>query len=299
MQFYVVIALVFLSTSFANAQDPADKVKLQEDLNSAIADKIPTISDKDILSKYRNSITPVKIKEPSSDDNVIIKYDIPKKNLPKSLNEVGSFANFDLKIQPLDSTTDISTLIHTAYRASTVGQSEAALTIYKEALKKDDHNQNVLFALASIYHRLQQFTEAKLYYKKLLTINPDYSKALNNYLLLLSEENPMDSLTELKKMEADNPDYSPIIAQIGMIYAHIGEFDLAEKNLKKALMLSPEVVNYRYNLAVIYDQMKRYKEAAILYQQLLDMDSAGQSLPQSKEAIRDRLNSIKAKVAID
>lgn len=299
MQFYKIIPLVFLSISFANAQEAKDETKLQEDLNSAIADKIPNITDKDILSKYKNSITPVKLNEKNGDDNIVIKYDSPKKSLPKSLNEAGSFANFDLKIQTLDGNTDINSLIHTAYRASTSGQSEAALTIYKEALKQDEQNQNILFGLASIYHKLGQFTEAKLYYKKLLTMNPDYSKALNNYLLLLSEESPMEALNELKKMETENPDYSPIIAQIGMIYARMGEYDLAEKYLRKALLLSPEVVNYRYNLAVIYDQMKRYKEAVNLYQQLIDMESTGHALPQSREAIRDRLMNVRSKIAFD
>lgn len=299
MQLYKIIALVFLSTSLAEAKEAKDEKKLQDDLNSAIADKIPNITDSDILSKYKKNIVPVKIMEKKGDDGIIIKYDTPKKNLPKSLKESGTFANFDLKIQTLDGNDDLNSLIHTAYHASTSGQVEAALTIYKVALKQDEQNQNILYALASIYHRLSQFTEAKLYYQKLLTINPDYTKALNNYLLLLSEESPMDALTELKKMEVDNPEYSPVVAQIGMIYARIGEYDLAEKNLKKALILSPEVLNFRYNLAVVYDQMKRYKEAATLYQQLLDMESAGQSLPQSKEAIRDRLMHIRSKIAFD
>jgi tetratricopeptide (TPR) repeat protein len=163
---------------------------------------------------------------------------------------------------------------------------------------KDNNNTNVLFALASLYQRLSQYKEAKIHYKKLLTVDPDYKKALNNYLVLMSEESPGQALTELKEMERVNPDFSPIQAQIGMIYAQMGDYASAEKYLHRSIILAPEVLHYRYNLAVVYDNMKKYSEAIAVYKQILDAGGASEVLPQNSNSIRNRMTYLQEKLAI-
>jgi tetratricopeptide (TPR) repeat protein len=251
-------------------------------------------TNKEIFDNFKKSITPVKINE--QEEPYKIEYEIPRKSFKKDLSEVSK----DLKFKLVDKSDkeEFSNLMLDAYKASLSGQLEASVAIYKKALKEDGKNTNILFALASLYHKLMQYPEARSYYKKLLTIDPNYKKAMNNYLALMSEETPSMALTELLELERANPQYSPVIAQIGMVYAKLGQYDKADEYLKRAVTLSPEVAAYRYNLAVVYDQMNRYSDAMTLYRQVLDTNYTYEILPQSRAAIKDRVDYLQTKISI-
>lgn len=299
----LLIAVIFASTNLAIAAEVAPKTQptTKESADKPISQEIKELSNKEIFGKYKKNIVPVKINEASEEDkidDISIIYESPRKSgsiltpgSPKSTSSLG------FKVKDHDP-KDISSLIALGYKAALSGQTEAAITLYKQALGQESSNTNVLFALASLYHRLAQYKEAKIHYRKLLTISPDYKKALNNYLVLMSEESPSQALVELKELEKENPDFSPIQAQIGMIYAQIGDFHLAEQHLRRAIILSPEVLNYRYNLGVVYDNMKRYNEAIALYKQVIDGSGTGDILPQSSNAIRNRMTYLQEKIAV-
>lgn len=251
-------------------------------------------TNKEIFDNFKKSITPVKINE--QEEPYKIEYEIPRKSFKKDLSEVSK----DLKFKLVDKSDkeEFSNMMLDAYKASLSGQLEASVAIYKKALKEDGKNTNILFALASLYHKLMQYPEARSYYKKLLTIDPNYKKAMNNYLALMSEETPSMALAELLELERANPQYSPVIAQIGMVYAKLGQYDKADAYLKRAVTISPEVAAYRYNLAVVYDQMNRYSDAMTLYRQVLDTNYTYEILPQSRAAIKDRVDYLQTKISI-
>lgn len=251
-------------------------------------------TNKEIFDNFKKSITPVKINE--REEPYKIEYEIPRKSFKKDLSEVSKDLKFKL-VEKSDK-EEFSNMMLDAYKASLSGQLEASVAIYKKALKEDSKNTNILFALASLYHKLMQYPEARSYYKRLLTIDPNYKKAMNNYLALMSEETPSMALTELLDLERANPQYSPVIAQIGMVYAKLGQYDKADEYLKRAVTLSPEVAAYRYNLAVVYDQMNRYSDAMTLYRQVLDTNYTYEILPQSRAAIKDRVDYLQTKISI-
>ncbi len=299
----LLIAGILVSSNIAVAAEvtatpPATN---KESKDKPISQEIKELSNKEIFGKYKKNLVPVKINEAGGkgeDDNISILYDSPRKSisLGNTANQK-SFSPLGFKVKDFDP-KDISSLIALGYKAALSGQTEAAITLYKQALGQESSNTNVLFALASLYHRLAQYKEAKIHYRKLLTLDPDYKKALNNYLVLMSEESPGQALVELKELEKENPDFSPIQAQIGMIYAQMGDYTLAEQHLRRAIILSPEVLNYRYNLGVVYDSMKRYSEAITLYKQVIDGSGTGDILPQSSNSIRNRMTYLQEKIAV-
>ena len=66
---------------------------------------------------------------------------------------------------------------------------------------------------------------------------------------------------------------------------------------KKAISLKPERVDYKYNLAVVYDEMGNYSKAIDAYYDVIKSYSNGDSnniQTSSIEQIRKRIESIKS-----
>lgn len=293
--YLLLITSIIFAANSSLAADAKSKPEDKQSVDKPIGQEIKELSNKEIFSRFKKNVMPVKINETgSASDNISILYDMPRKSLPSGGLKNASFG---VKVKEQE-TEDTSSLISLGYKAAISGQTEAALSLYKKALGKEATNTNILFAIASLYHKLAQYKEAKIHYKKLLNIDPDYKKALNNYLVVMSEESPGQALVELKEIEKENPDFSPVQAQIGMIYAQMGDYVSAEKYLRRSVILAPEVVHYRYNLAVVFDTMQKYSEAISVYKQILDAGSSGEALPQSSSSIRTRMTYLQEKLAI-
>jgi tetratricopeptide (TPR) repeat protein len=230
-----------------------------------------TLSETEIIANIKKMIQPVELK------------DIPDKN--------GDVTNINISINNHLS-DDRESLLKKAYKAFQVGQLEAAAVLYKKALKLDKNDSYVLFALGTLYQRLKQYPDAKIMYSRLLTVDPKNEKGINNYLMLISETSPSKALAQLQELEKANANYSPVKAQIALIYGNLGEYNLAETYLKKAIELSPELLNYRYNLAILYDKMGHYESASKLYKQVLDF--AGDTISkQDSLGIKSRIKFLK------
>ena len=200
--------------------------------------------------------------------------------------------NLNIEISDPDKTEDIEKIIKNAYEAALVGQYEASISLYKKALKMNPDDKNAMYSLATLHHKQKQLEEATNLYRKVLSIDPSNKDALNNFLVIISETNPESALSELQELSSVNPEFTPVQAQIGMVYAQQGKYKDAEQYLRRAILLDPTSVTYQYNLAVLYDRMKRYKEAMILYKRVLDAGYLGNVLPQSNDSIKQRIKSI-------
>lgn len=188
----------------------------------------------------------------------------------------------------------IDEILDTAYEALLFGQMEGAIALYRQVLDRDPGNRLGLFGLATAYQRNRQITQARYVYDRLFRLYPDYPEALNNFLVLISEEAPDEALVELEKLSRRNPKYSPIPAQMGMVYLQQSDFGQAAQYLARAVSLSPENITYRYNLAIVMDQLGESREAATLYQQVLKAGEAGAQLPTKPSEIQKRLTFLQS-----
>lgn len=197
-----------------------------------------------------------------------------------------------IKIQVKNRQMNLDYELEKAYDALVAGQPSMAMEIYKNILTNDPNNKGALFGLATTYHRSGQLDQARIYYSKLLGVDPDNREGLNNFLVLLADEAPEEALSQMDSLFKRNPNFSPIPAQMAVIYQKLGNTDKASEYMYKAINLAPENLVYRYNLAIMLDKQKKYEEAGRLYKQLIQAAMRGENIPGNLQKIQQRLTFI-------
>lgn len=208
--------------------------------------------------------------------------------------DVKTHESAGIKVQIKAPKINLDYELEKAYRASITGQSEAAITAYKNILSIDPKNQTALFGLATVYHRMGLLEQARPLYSKLLGINPNHRDGLSNFMALIADEAPEEALLQLQQLQAANPDFSPIAARMAIIHQKLGHSDAAIQNMRHAIELSPENMAYRYNLAIMLDTQHQYTEAVLLYRYILEAYQRGESVPGNIEKIQQRLTFIQS-----
>ena len=193
-----------------------------------------------------------------------------------------------LKIEVRKPPVNVEEYLEQAYDNLMKGNKEVAIGFYNEVLRIEPKNEMALFGLATTYHKDGRVAEARELYGRLLAANPSHREGLNNFLALVSEESPQDAVGQLLELEASNPDFSPIPAQLGILYNKIGEPQRAAEKLARALSLSPDNIPYKYNLAITMDKLGQYKQATDLYFELVDAYNRGETVPGDIEGLRNR-----------
>ncbi len=219
--------------------------------------------------------------------------DIQKLETPRKIDAAYEAAG--IKIEVRRSGLDTNHELVRAYDQMMAGNNSEAAAIYRNILSTEPDQQEALFGLAALLHRSGANDKARPLYARLLKLNPQHREGLNNFISLAAEEAPESALLELERLRLRNPDFSPIHAQMGMLYAKLGQFEQARSALLSAIQLAPENPVYTYNLAVILDKNGQRADAAALYAALLKSTSG--ALPVSREAIQRRYNYLTESLA--
>lgn len=244
---------------------------------------------KRIVSKIPSHINQQKVKG----GKLAIKRMSPEvKTLAVEKAKVESFDSTGLSIQVRRPGLDTNYELNHAYSALMGGETMQAIEIYKNILSAEPNNQDALFGLAATYHRAGDLEHARPYYGQLLKVNPNHREGLNNFLALISDESPQESLAELDRLEQRNPDFSPIPAQQALVLNKLGYVDQARDKMLRAIELAPDNMTYKYNLAVMLDKRGDYADAAPLYRLLIDAAMKGAKMPATVDTLQKRLNFI-------
>jgi tetratricopeptide (TPR) repeat protein len=182
------------------------------------------------------------------------------------------------------------------YNALLHGEYDTALGFYKKALEREPTSVLALLGCGSALQKLHRLEEAQECYTKALQVDPQDREALTNITSIIAERAPAEALNRLLDLEKQYPAFSPIKAQIGLLYAKAGAMDQALDYLRHAIALSPESVMYQYNLALVLDHMKLPEQAVSAYERVLSAISLGQAPPElSSNQIERRVRFLRAR----
>jgi Flp pilus assembly protein TadD len=162
--------------------------------------------------------------------------------------------------------------------ALAVGQYESSIAYYKEILKNNKNDKRALFGIATAYHISGQFQLAKLAYEKLIRIDNENWKAVNNYVILLSEENPEIAEQKLLELWRKNPRFATLPAKLANLELKKGNLGKAANYYAEAVKIERKNPKFLFNLGLIHEKMGNKKVAASLYGKLLRMSSQGVEL---------------------
>ena len=168
---------------------------------------------------------------------------------------------------------------------------DESFEMLKNATQYNALNSEIYYNAASNYFKQKNFTSCIESLNKAL----DYDKQNEyqaKYLLLLSDAHrQLGNFFEEKKALTDLLNYdeknSQGLYRVGLMYAAQQDFKNAEEAFKKAIVYDPELLQAKYNLALLYENNNRDK-AKELYIEVLEQDP---SFEEAKNALADLTSS--------
>ncbi|MDI6734748.1 MAG: tetratricopeptide repeat protein [bacterium] len=148
------------------------------------------------------------------------------------------------------------------------GDTTKAISSYKKALELSPDHTDALNNLATVYANMQKYKDSEELFKKVLKINPNHTSAKNNLIQLYKIQRKDN---EVAKLDADYLKQRHI--QLTKEYYEKGDIDKAISEIKKVLAIDPTDVQSLRNLGSFYMLKKRYKEAKIEFNKILEYDS--------------------------
>jgi Flp pilus assembly protein TadD len=171
-------------------------------------------------------------------------------------------------------------------------RNSAAYELFNELSESYPKDRRILTGRAVALQKMGQTDAALAAYEEALTQDPRNVDALNNMLGLLKKQDPALALQKLIELREAYPYSADITAQLAVAYGANADYPQALKYLDMADTLTPGSVYVLYNRAVLYDKMGRVDQASDLYRQIVRMAAEGsieQNLP---------IDSIKRRLAV-
>ncbi len=143
-------------------------------------------------------------------------------------------------------------------------QIEEAKKTYHQALKINDKNESIYLGLGVVYAIQKQYDSADYAFKKAIAIKPFLPEGYSNYANFLDLEGKVDSAVIMFGVAiSQNPDaYIPYLNR-GRIYYRQQKYDIAIKDLNKALDINHESGETYYMRALTYSKMGNKAQALL------------------------------------
>jgi tetratricopeptide (TPR) repeat protein len=139
------------------------------------------------------------------------------------------------------------------------------------ASKQEDRDY-VQFVLGSIYERQKRYDSAEAAFKKVLASDPRSAMALNylGYMMADRGTHLEEALAYIKKAVELDPQNGAYLDSLGWAYFKLGNYDLAEENLRKASQRIGNDATVQDHLGDLYQKLGKLKQAAAHWQRALE-----------------------------
>ena len=167
------------------------------------------------------------------------------------------------------------------------GKFDESYECLKNASQYNAINPEIYYNVASNNYKQRNFASAVEAINKAIEYDKQ-NEYKSKYLLLLSQAHHQlgnffeekKALTDLLKFDEKNPSG---LYNVGLMYASQHDFKNAEDAFKKAIMYNPDLIQAKYNLALLYENNNRDK-AKELYMEVLEQDP---TFEEAKNALAD------------
>ncbi len=151
-------------------------------------------------------------------------------------------------------------------------EAEQSIAKALEYSSKPDEKEYVNFTLAAMYERQKKYDLAEETFKKVLANDPNNAVALNYLGYMLADRGLRleEALGYIKKALLLDPQNGAYLDSLGWAYFKMGNYDLAEDNLRKAVDKSNNDPTVLEHLGDLFQKTDRLKLAAASWERALE-----------------------------
>ena len=136
--------------------------------------------------------------------------------------------------------------------------------------------------------RNEMATKARIYFQKILDQNPgNLDVKTKMALTYIGTTNPMQGITMLREVLAENPKFQPALFNMGMLSVQSGQYSKAIEWLNQLLEINPEDVQGILLLGVAYAENGEKEEAREQFEKVKKLDSDPAVQQQADAYLKD------------
>ena len=181
-------------------------------------------------------------------------------------------------------------------------QAEASINKALELSTKQEDKDYVAFVAGSIYERQKKYDLAEEQFHKVIADDPKNAQALNYLGYMLADRGTRldEALGYIRRAVALDPQNGAYLDSLGWVYYRLGNYDLAEENLRRASEKIGTDPTVQAHLGDLYQKTGRLKLATTHWQRALE--EWNKTIPAEVDAdemakVQKDLESAKVKLA--
>ncbi len=176
------------------------------------------------------------------------------------------------------------------------GNIQGAFVELQKSLQLNPNNKETLNTLGLVYMHLDDYNKAKDLLLRAISLDAEFSEAHNNLGLAYAKSQEWQNAIESYKKALLNPLFQTpekTFCNLGSAYYRAGQYDLAANAFKDALRRNQQFVQAYYGLALYYNKVSRYGDAADAIKRGLQMDPeyAGNAKKYAEDSRRRLLSA--------
>ena len=153
-----------------------------------------------------------------------------------------------------------------------LGRPDDAIRQYEEAIRIDEQFFPAMSNLAVLYNQRGQNEQAEQLLKEAVTAQPElYDLAYSLGLLLVEMQQYGEAVGYLEQASKGLPGRARIHYNLGLLYQHMHVDSKAESELRAALALEPQNLDFQFGLADFYLKRGRFEEALPIVEDMVSM----------------------------
>ncbi len=157
------------------------------------------------------------------------------------------------------------------------GRYDEAYDMSRAALRIDPKHFDALVIAAGVEDVRGNWGGAEGFYRQALEIEPENKKVRMKYAYALGALGRGEEAAKIDEaLKAEFPDDPRLRQDLGVIYAGLGRWDLAEENVRKAVELQPSPETW-FNLASVLEQSGKLAEAVLYLKLYLEKTTEGET----------------------
>jgi tetratricopeptide (TPR) repeat protein len=181
-------------------------------------------------------------------------------------------------------------------------EAEDALAKAEPLTTKKEDKLYLLFLRGELAERQKHYEPAEQYFKQVLDLDPSNAMTLNYLGYMLADKGTRlpDALKMIRKAVDQEPWNGAYLDSLGWVYFKMGEYELAEENLRQAVSRNQTDPTVHEHMGDLYEKTGRIRQAAEQWQ--LSIAEFGKAAPADVEPgdaakVQKKLDAARMKLA--